>query len=231
MTALRNRGLSRPAANFGDGADFGPPSDTLTSTFLAWAEAAQLETLAGMKLRTLATSAVSVLALAATAYTFVLARSPMRLEPSGVPLRQSMLGKRVLHFSVTDVSGRTFSVPAKGTPKLTVVNLWATWCKPCVHEMPRFQNEIANRFSSDVLILAIAGGELPETILKFNATRGLTFPLIADRGRSVSNLFPRGGIPITYVLDERGVVIHEAAGGDAFDSIPPAIEKALRNAS
>jgi len=194
------------------------------------AGAGELRALAGMKLRTLVISALSIVALAATVYMFVVARSPMRLEAPGVPLKQSLMGKQVPPFSVTDVSGKTFSVPAKGT-KITVVNLWATWCKPCVHEMPRFQNEIANRFTSDVLILAIAGGELPETIQKFNAGRGLTFPLVADRGRSVTNLFPRGGIPITYVLDQRGVVIHEAAGAAAFDSIAPAIEKALRDAS
>jgi peroxiredoxin len=183
----------------------------------------------GMKLRTLAISAVSVVALSAVLYTLVMARSPIRLESTGVPLRQSMLGRRIPEFSVTDVTGRTFSVPAKGT-MITVVNLWATWCNPCVHEMPRFQNEIANRFGSNVLIVAIAGGELPETILRFNASRGLTFPLVADRGRLVTNLFARGGIPITYVLDQRGVVLHEAAGADAFDSIPPAIEKTLRDA-
>ena len=104
--------------------------------------------------------------------------------------------------------------------KVAVVNIWATWCVPCVQEMPeliKFYQE-ADRDSIAFLSLSIdrveeIDGEIP----KFQRAHEVPFPVFVMNERNDEGMFKalraqfRGGIPVTFIYDKTGkmVEMHE----------------------
>lgn len=133
-------------------------------------------------------------------------------------------------ISVQEVSGNTFSLAAeKG--KVVVVNFWATWCGPCMVEMPRLQKEIWQKYKSpSFAFVAIAREQTKDVVVAFQQTHSsYTFPLAYDPQRSTYALFADSGIPRTYVVDRHGTIVFQSVGyaEEDFSNLDRAIQKAL----
>lgn len=143
---------------------------------------------------------------------------------------RTRVGGRMPAFSVEGTEG-TFSLAAE-TGKVVVVNFWATWCGPCLVEMPDLERHVWQKFKStpDFAFIAIAREQDKDTVLKFQKTHpAFTFPLAWDPKREVYALFAAGGIPRTYVVDRHGVIVYQEEGiaPDAIGEVDQAIQKAL----
>ena len=91
--------------------------------------------------------------------------------------------------------------------KVILLNFWATWCGPCVREMPAFENLYADYGDDgDVVILAVDFDEDPETIKAFVAENGYTFHIAYDPVGIVSWQYPTDGIPYTVVIGKDGYI-------------------------
>lgn len=91
--------------------------------------------------------------------------------------------------------------------KKVLLNFWATWCGPCVGEMPAFQR-LTEEYSEELVILAVNCGEDEKTVQKFVQDNGYAFPVILDEQGEIQSLF--GGItsiPLTVVIDEEGYLL------------------------
>jgi peroxiredoxin len=177
-----------------------------------------------------------VVIAAAAATTFWIGRRPMVVERAslGTPPRQisrpkSLIGQVAPSFTGADQSGREIST-SRLRGRVVVVNVWASWCRPCVEEMPRLEAEIWRRFQPQLVVVGIALGEEPAKVKDFSRQSSLTFPLVADPKRKIARRFGAGNsIPQTFVISRSGVIVYQTLGYDrqTFDHMVSAAERAL----
>jgi thiol-disulfide isomerase/thioredoxin len=86
-----------------------------------------------------------------------------------------------------------------------VINFWATWCAPCLIELPYFQ-ESHEMHSPDLVILAINDSEPESEVQSYVDEMGFTFRVLLDLGSKVQRLYRVRGFPTTFFLDPDGVI-------------------------
>jgi thiol-disulfide isomerase/thioredoxin len=105
-------------------------------------------------------------------------------------------------FSLYTPDGDRISLSdAIGTP--VIINFWATWCTPCLIEMPILQ-EVYDTYRPDIYIVAVNAGESKTTVSKFIKENDLTFPILLDPTRSVLIDYQIRAYPTTYFVDRQG---------------------------
>ena len=95
--------------------------------------------------------------------------------------------------------------------KVVFLNFWATWCSPCLKEMPDMQ-ELQKELGSKILVLAVGMGEEPERIKKFQKKHQFEFQILPDPEMTVTQLYGVRNIPITYLVNTSGIVVGRALG-------------------
>ncbi|MDT5158252.1 MAG: hypothetical protein QOH51_2609 [Acidobacteriota bacterium] len=140
------------------------------------------------------------------------------------------VGQKMPAFSFNTLDGKESSISElKG--KVVFVNFWATWCPPCLAEMPRMEREVWRRFKSspDFFMVAIAREQTREEITPFLKENRLTFPAAPDPTREVFRLFGNGGIPRSYVVGRDGQILFQSVGYNEgeFEKMKQVIAKEL----
>ena len=110
--------------------------------------------------------------------------------------------------------------------KPVIINFWATWCGPCVKEMPAFER-LKDDFGDKIGIIAVNCGDDAETVKDFVEENGYTFPVVLDEAYSISMLYPTNSIPYTVVLDAEGKVTHISTGALDADTMYERYKEAL----
>ena len=121
-------------------------------------------------------------------------------------------------ISFSDATGKTLSL-ADFTGKLVLINLWATWCAPCRHEMPSLER-LQNRLGDKIAILAISedmgGDKAVEPFIAKLGIKGLKTYL--DPRSAVGRAFGVDGLPTSFLIDRRGRVVGRVEGEAEWDS-------------
>lgn len=110
--------------------------------------------------------------------------------------------------------------------KIIILDFWATWCAPCVAEMPKF-SDLQNKFKTDLIILPISF-ENKKVVSQFKEKRSdLQLPFIIEPpGSLIRKIFPHRGIPHSVVVDKKGLVM---AITESSNITAEVIEKLVRN--
>ena len=98
-----------------------------------------------------------------------------------------------------------------------VVNFWATWCPPCVKEMPSLQRLAEQVSAAGIKVLGINMGEDAETTIEFAKKYEVSFPLLLDESMSSSSSWLIKGLPTTYLINSSGEVVATVIGERAWD--------------
>jgi len=138
------------------------------------------------------------------AATLLFAAGHWLVEPRG----ESAMRLPALAFESLD--GETVRLDAfAGKP--TVVNLWATWCPPCVREMPVLRN--AQQARSDVHFVFIDQGESGEQVRRWLDAAGLQLHnVLLDPDRNATSVFEQNGYPVTLFFDADGRLVDTRIG-------------------
>ncbi len=119
--------------------------------------------------------------------------------------------------------------------KLVLVNVWATWCPPCIEELPSLQRLYARMKGrgEPFEILAVSIDALgADAVQKFVDRFGLTFPILLDPRGRIKKLYRTTGVPETFVIGRDGRLVEKVIGSRTWDS-PEAVsymEQILRAA-
>ncbi|MCS6137384.1 TlpA family protein disulfide reductase [Shewanella baltica] len=107
-----------------------------------------------------------------------------------------------------DVDGKAIDFSQfKG--KIIMVNMWATWCPPCVRELPAIER-LATKFKAeDFILLPISiDAEGKQQVQPFLSSLGMpNFNSYYDQPQSLGDVFPLDTIPATFILDQQGQLI------------------------
>ena len=136
------------------------------------------------------------------------------------------VGNALPDFSVSLAGGGTFTL-SENLGKPVFINLFATWCPPCVGEMPEI-NQLHNELGDQVNFLVIDIGEDEKTALDFAEQNGYSLPFAYSvDGMPFGNDYLVNSIPQTFVLDADGVISAYYLGSRDYDIFKAAIQAAL----
>jgi thiol-disulfide isomerase/thioredoxin len=96
-----------------------------------------------------------------------------------------------------------------GTP--TVVNLWASWCSPCVKEMPDLE-QVHRAAAGKVRFLGVNTDDAVSNARARIVGTGVTYPSVADPDERVRAAIAAPGLPATLLVDAEGRIVHRQFG-------------------
>lgn len=92
--------------------------------------------------------------------------------------------------------------------KVVVLNIWATWCKPCIVEMPSFERLHRQVADTNLVVVAISIDDLvgADSVYQFARGLGVTFDILLDSTHAIDRDFQVTGYPETFVIARDGII-------------------------
>jgi thiol-disulfide isomerase/thioredoxin len=117
-------------------------------------------------------------------------------------------------WTVQSLDGHDFRMAdVKG--KVVFLNFWATWCSPCVAEMPSIQ-QVYDLLKDEGVVFVCVSNEETSKVSRFTKEKGFTFPIYTMRG-APPGVFKTRGIPATFILSPDGKIAFKHVGSAKWD--------------
>ncbi len=113
--------------------------------------------------------------------------------------------------------------------QIVVLNFWATWCPPCVEEMPSLVNLQQRMKAQGITVLAVSVDQDESAYHKFLKQYGVNLLTVRDPDEKSKNLYGTVKIPETYIIDRNGVLRRKFIG--AVDWSEPEVVEFLSRLS
>jgi peroxiredoxin len=127
------------------------------------------------------------------------------------PSTNVKIGEPAPDFTIKDESGKEVKL-SDFRGSLVFLNIWATWCVPCVDEMPEMEL-MKNAFKDRKFqMMAVSLDTEWDAVKKFYDEHSLTIPVYLDPGRNVYAAYKATGVPETFVIDRNGILIQRYIG-------------------
>jgi len=124
-------------------------------------------------------------------------------------------GAIVPAFSVPDLRGQAVELPRAYAGRPVLLNLWASWCGPCIREMPELDRYARAQGANGTQVVGIALDDLP-AVEAFLQRTPVNYPLLIDtpgpRDAGVRLGNPKGVLPYSVLLDAQGRVLKQKIG-------------------
>jgi peroxiredoxin len=114
-------------------------------------------------------------------------------------------------FELAGLDGKEVSLSDfRGKPVL--INFWASWCIPCLNEMPFIEKTYRKQKGDGLAVLMLNVKEPSDVVRKFAKDHGYTFTILMDRDGKINNSYQVFGLPSSYFVDRDGIVRYSYMG-------------------
>ena len=156
---------------------------------------------------------IMAMAIAGTA-GFVLQRYLSTDQTTVPPAKSQVIGTQRIEFAMVDIDGTTRNIK-DWDGQIILLNFWATWCPPCLKEIPDFI-EVQQRFQDQGFqIIGIAVDD-ENDVRKFAAEMEMNYPVMAGEVEAIelSEKYGNsiGGLPYSAIIDKNGKITHTITG-------------------
>ncbi len=128
--------------------------------------------------------------------------------------RLTVYGQTDYDWNLKTLDGEAVSLESfRG--KTVLLNHWATWCGPCVAEMPSLA-ALHESIDRDDVAIVLVSTEDAHTIRSFLERKGLSLPAYVAEGMPA--VFETRGIPATFILDPAGAIVYSHVGAANWNS-------------
>lgn len=149
---------------------------------------------------------------------------------TGMAAKPPLVGGPAPDFQLDQLNGPSTKM-SNYRGKVVLLNFWATWCTPCIKEMPEIQAAYEKLKDEGFVVLALNFGEETEKAEKLVKEMGLTFPILLDREVEVAERHRVVSLPVTFFIDPNGVIKEQVFGGGlTLDQITEAFHRLQRKA-
>ena len=133
--------------------------------------------------------------------------------PAGIVVAKT--GEPIPPLQLPDLTGRTVAVPAAWSGRPLLINVWASWCGPCIEEMPELQRFARTQGADGLQVVGIALDE-PDAVRAFLVRVPVDYPILidapgpADAGVRLGNL--KGVLPYSVLIGADGRLLARRVG-------------------
>ena len=180
-------------------------------------------------------AALLVLISALVFYNLPTAPSPAAADAGHAPVSYAQFssdaplghqpGEQLPDFTLRQTDGQEFTL-SQYRGKVVVLNLWATWCTPCVKELPHF-DRLQQAYPDEVKVLAIHSDLITDDPLAY--LEGFDYHIafaVDESGQVISSLGGSTMLPQTLVLSPRGEVTYNQVGSVSYDALEELVRAA-----
>jgi cytochrome c biogenesis protein CcmG/thiol:disulfide interchange protein DsbE len=121
-------------------------------------------------------------------------------------------GGHAPNFTLPGLNGKMVSL-ADYRGQVVLLNIWATWCRPCVDEMPSMERLYQELKDEKFVILAVSIDESGADVVRpFMKKHKLSFPALIDSAGTLKSLYRTTGVPESFIIDQKGNIVEEVIG-------------------
>lgn len=131
----------------------------------------------------------------------------------------------VENFSLADLDGKEHKL-ADEKGKWVIINYWATWCPPCVEEIPELIFFHDQHKEKDAIVWGVNFEDVPEkTVRNFLEDYMVSYPILLGEPGRYSYFGPIRGLPTTYIISPEGKLVHTKVGKVSVEYLENMIKK------
>ena len=120
-------------------------------------------------------------------------------------------GEQLPPFALKDTKGETHDL-ADLRGQVVVVNFWASWCPPCVEEMPSLERLQDRMEGKPFKLLAVNMGEDEDRVRPFIEEMGYTYPILLNPPQEMTREHNVRGLPVSFIVGPDGDIVYRRVG-------------------